>query len=65
MKTTSPITRRRFMNQAALGGVSIAALAAMPTGAIARVFQPTPQVDEPERVGEIFADRSGGYSSPA
>ncbi len=51
MKTTSPITRRRFMNQAALGGVSIAALAAMPTGAIARVFQPTPQVDEPERVG--------------
>ena len=49
MSTTTQTTRRIFLSQAALGGISLAALAAMPASGLARVLQPA--APKPERLG--------------
>ena len=48
MTAAQTLSRRRFMTQAASGGASLAALSAMPAGALARILQPAP---EPAAVG--------------
>ncbi len=48
MSTTFTTTRRQFLAHSALGGLSLAALAAMPAGALARALEPA---QEPEFFG--------------
>ncbi|MEZ6163686.1 MAG: MBL fold metallo-hydrolase [Phycisphaerales bacterium] len=41
MSTPKPITRRSFLNQTALSGLSLAAISAFPAASLARVLQPS------------------------
>lgn len=50
--TNHALSRRSFLNHAALGGVSLAALSTLPASALGRVFQPT-QEDMPELMGVL------------
>lgn len=47
MTSTATTTRRQFLAHSALGGISLAALAAMPTTALARALQPAGEAPPP------------------